>query len=123
MDELEAAWDRLWEAIPARWTVGRPSYDPGAHAWSISAVGPHPGRGKLPISVSGQGEGEVAAILDLDARLRGERIEGPTNLEALRVRLRLSYLAGAEEWMQQELGRSLEESEFAVVINRFPERH
>jgi len=120
MDEREAAWDSLWGAGPARWAVGPPSYDPGAGAWSISAVAPHPGRGKIPISVSGRGADEVAAVRDLDARLRGRIPREPTYLADLRARLRLSYLAGAEEWAQAELGRALEAAELERVIRRFP---
>ncbi len=58
-DEREAAWDAVHEALPARWCVGRPSYDPGVvradgyrGAWSVTARGPHPGRGKMPQSVT-----------------------------------------------------------------------
>jgi hypothetical protein len=32
MDKREEAWVRLHEAMPARWTVGQPSYDPGVRA-------------------------------------------------------------------------------------------
>jgi hypothetical protein len=28
-DARQVAWDSLWEAVPARWTVGPASYDPG----------------------------------------------------------------------------------------------
>jgi hypothetical protein len=120
MTELDAAWDRLWEAMPARWTVGRPSYDPGARAWSISAVGPDRGRGKIPTSVSGRGDDELTAIRDLDARLRGERSDGPRKLEELRATMRLAYLEGAERWARAELGRGLSSDELAGVIGRFP---
>lgn len=71
MDEREEVWGSLQEALPTRWTVGRAAYDPGGHAWPISAVGPHPGRGKLPIYVTGFGEDEVAAVRDRDARFPG----------------------------------------------------
>jgi hypothetical protein len=94
MDEREEAWGRLHEALPARWRVGLPSYDPGRHAWSISAIGPHPGRGKIPICVRGNGEDELEAVRDLDGRLRGERNEGPRKLDELRARLRLVYVDG-----------------------------
>lgn len=120
MDEREEAWGRLHEALPARWTVGLGSYDPGEHRWSVSAVGPHPGRGKLPVYVTGFGENELEAVRDLDARLRGERNEGPRKLDELRARLRLAYLEGAEEWAQRELDRPLEREEQRGVIARFP---
>lgn len=118
--ELEAAWDPLWEAMPARWTVGRPSFDPGARAWLISAVPPDRGRAKIPASLSGRGNDEVAAIRDLDARLRGERTDGPRKLGELRATMRMAYLAGAEGWSRAKLGRGLTASELAGVIARFP---
>jgi hypothetical protein len=83
-------------------------------------VGPHPGGGRLPHSVTGTGDYEVAAIGDLDARLRGQCVEGPTSLEALRARVRLSYVAGAEEWIRTEFGRPMTDAEVERVIERFP---
>lgn len=62
MDPREAAWDAVHEALPARWRIGPPGYDPGTHRWLVSAVGPHPGRGKLRQSVTGSGEDEAAAL-------------------------------------------------------------
>jgi hypothetical protein len=40
-------------------------------AFSVTARGPHPGRGKAPVTVSGTGEDEAAALHDLNDRLRG----------------------------------------------------
>ena len=120
MDEREEAWGRLHEALPARWTVGLASYNPGERRWSISAVGPNRGRGKLPTFVSGFGEDELEAIGDLDARLRGEHNEGPRKLDELRARLRLSFVAGAEEWARRELDRGLRHEELDRVLARFP---
>lgn len=119
MDERDEVWGRLHEAMPARWTVGHPSYDPGRPGWSISAVGPNRGRGKLPTFVSGLGDNELAAVRDLDARLRGEHAEGPRRLDEFRATLRLSYLAGAEEWAQAELQRRLTAHELERVVSRF----
>ena len=116
----EEAWGRLHEAIPARWTVGRPSFDPGRPGWSISAVGPDRGRGKVPTSVSGFGDDELAAIRDLDARLRGERSDGPRRLDEFRARLRLAYVEGAEQWARDQHGRGLTGAEFTSVVSRFP---
>jgi hypothetical protein len=107
--------------MPARWTVGQPSSDPGRPGWSISAVGPNRGRGKLPTFVSGIGENELAAVKDLDARLRGEHSDGPRRLDELRARLRLDYLQGAEDWARRDLGRPLSTSELDRVVQRFPE--
>jgi hypothetical protein len=71
-----------------------------------SARSGHPGpRFAGPIYLTGLGEDEVPALRDLDARLRGERSEGPRWLEELRARLRFAYLDGAEERSRQELGR------------------
>lgn len=123
VDEREAVWGRLHEAMPARWTVGQPSYDPGVRAWLISAVGPDRGRGKVPTSLSGTGADPLEAVRDLDARLRGERAEDPRRLDELRARLRLSYLAGAEEWAQAELRRPLTTRELEGVVTRFPGEH
>lgn len=120
MDESEQAWARLHEALPARWTVARGSYNPGERQWSMSAVGPDRGRGKLPTFVSGFGETELGAIRDLDARLRGEQTDGARKLDELRARLRLAYVQGAEEWSRQEAGRALSGSELEGVLARFP---
>jgi hypothetical protein len=119
MDDREEAWGRLHEALPARWTVARGSYNPGERRWSMSAVGPDRGRGRLPTFVSGYGETELDAIRDLDARLRGEHSDGPRKLEELRARLRLAYVQGAEEWSRQEAGRPLSDSELDGVLARF----
>ena len=74
----EDAWGAVHEALPARWQVGPVTYDPGVvrpdglmGAFSVTARGPHPGRGKAPTTVSGTGADEAAALRDLDARLRG----------------------------------------------------
>ncbi|HEY4266872.1 MAG TPA: hypothetical protein VGM94_01650 [Galbitalea sp.] len=120
MDAREEAWGRLHEAMPARWTVGQPSYDPGRPGWSISAVGPNRGRGKVPTYVSGVGESALAALQDLDARLRGERAEGPRRMDELRARQRLAYVEGAEDWARSEMERPLTRLELEGVLRRFP---
>jgi hypothetical protein len=101
-DAREAAWDSLWEAIPARWTVGPVTYDPGVlradgqlGAYHVTARGPHPGRGKAPVTVSGTGEDEAAALRDLDDRLRGVPKPDGTQLDELRRRLRFAGPARA----------------------------
>jgi hypothetical protein len=80
----DAAWDAPWEAVPARWTIGPITYDPGRHAFSVTARGPHPGRGKAPVTGSGTGEDEAAALRDLDDRLRGVPKPDGTRLDELR---------------------------------------
>lgn len=63
--------------LPEWWAVGPTSYDPGFGRWSYTARGPHPGRGKYPETVTGTGEDEVAAMIDLriplDERRREDR--------------------------------------------------
>jgi hypothetical protein len=118
-DAREAAWDAVHEALPARWHVGQPSYDPGGPHWSVTARGPHPGRGKAPVTVSGKGEDEAAALRDLDDRLRGVPKPDGTQLDELRRRLRFAYVDGAEEWTRQNVGRGLTRDELGRVIVRY----
>ena len=33
-DDLEAAWDAVFDALPAAWSVGRPSYHDERHEWT-----------------------------------------------------------------------------------------
>ena len=77
---LEDAWDAVWDALPGRSTVGRPSYDPGVlrsdgyrGTWCVTARSPHPGRGKAPQTVTGHADDEEGALRDLDATLRGQK--------------------------------------------------
>ena len=51
--------------LPEWWAVGPTSYDPGTGRWSYTARGPHPGRGKHPETITGTGEDELAAMIDL----------------------------------------------------------
>jgi hypothetical protein len=59
-------------------------------AFGVTARGPHPGRGKVPQTVTGTGEDETAALRDLDATLRGAKPAPGSYLEDLRGRLRSS---------------------------------
>jgi hypothetical protein len=107
-DAREAAWFAVHEALPARWTLGPASYYADRNAWVVTAVGPHPGRGKLPQSVSGTGAHEVAALPDLDDRLRGVRLPHDAGrMDDLRRRLRLAYIEGADAWSRQHIGRAI----------------
>ena len=63
----------------------------------MTARGPHPGRGKMPQTVTGTGEDEVAALRALDNRLRGVPQPNGSEMDFLRRRLRLAYLEGAED--------------------------
>jgi hypothetical protein len=117
IDEREAAWDAVHEALPARWAVGLPSQHPSTREWTITARGPHPGRGKHPPTVTGAGESEIEALRDLDRRLRGSGLPAGS-MNDLRARLRLAYVQGAEGWARGELGRGLTSDELIRVIDR-----
>jgi len=120
MDDREAAWGAVHEALPARWHVGPVVYDPGRRAWSVTAHGPLPGRGKAPQTVSGIGADEVAALRDLDDHLRGVPRPDGGRLEELNRRLRQAYLAGAEEQSQRAEGHGLTEEELGRVLDHYP---
>ena len=115
MDRREDAWNAVHEALPARWRVGPPSFDPGRHAWSVTARGPHPGRGKVPVTVTGTGEDETAALRDLDDRLRGVPRPDGGRMDELRRRARLEFVAGAQEQWPDMTADDLER-----VIRRAP---
>jgi hypothetical protein len=82
-------------------------------AWWVTARGPDPKRGKAPKTVSGRGEDEAAALRDPDAVLRGDKPGPGSRLDEIRQRLRLEYLAGAEEWTREHIGRPMTEAELA----------
>ena len=70
MTNREAAWDAVHEALPAGWTVGPPTYDPGVPGWSVTARSTQFTRLRPPQTVSGTGDSETAALHALDDRLR-----------------------------------------------------
>jgi hypothetical protein len=47
-DRRDAARNAVHDALPARWTIGLPSRHPSTGIWTVTAIGPHPGRGKQP---------------------------------------------------------------------------
>ena len=55
MTDREAAWDAVHEALPAGWTVGPPTYDPGVPGWSVTARSVAYGRHRPPQTVTGTG--------------------------------------------------------------------
>ena len=112
---------RCTRGSPACWHVGPVTYDPGVPAFSVTARGRHPGRGKMPQTVAGTGEDEIAALHDLDARLRGREDSGGY-LDALRQRVRLAYVSGAEEWTREHVGRPMKPDELAGVLERYTGR-
>jgi hypothetical protein len=90
--DREEAWDAVHEALPASWRVGLPSYSVEHRTWSVTAVNDRTtGRGKLPQTVTGTGEDEVAALRDLDDRLRGIPQPEGSQMDKLRRRHRLAY--------------------------------
>jgi hypothetical protein len=70
-------------------------------------------------TVSGAGEDEIAALRDLDGRLRGVPHPDGGQLDELRRRLRLAYVEGAEAWSRAEVGRSLTADEMVGAVRRF----
>lgn len=80
--------------LPEGWRVGPMSYDPGTRRWSVTARGPHPGRGKAAETVTGSGEDEIAAMTDLAVLLDERR--RPEQAVDLERRSRSAYLDGAE---------------------------
>jgi hypothetical protein len=49
-----------------------------------------------------------------------ESIESPASRQALNRRLRIAFVAGAEEGSRSRLGRWLSEEEFRRVLRRYP---
>jgi hypothetical protein len=115
-----ATWTPVHEALPAGWTVGPPTYDPGISAWSVTGRSKVPGRGKPPVTVTGTGPDETAALRDLDDRLRGVPQPDGSRMEERERRYRQAYVTGAEEWSRERLGRGLSQDELERVIRRLP---
>ena len=61
--------------LPEWWAVGPTSYDPGTAHCTCTARVPHPVRGKVPETVTGIGDYELAAMSDLAVRLDKRRVE------------------------------------------------
>ena len=105
----EEAWGAVHEALPARWRVGLASQDVLTHRWSVTAFRRDRGRLATPETVTGTGDDEVAALRDLDDRLRGVPQPDGSRMDELRRRTRLAYVQGAAEtWPEMtadELGR------------------
>jgi hypothetical protein len=70
--------------------------------------------------VTGTGDDETAALRDLDATLRGAKPATGSYLEALRERLRLAYVDGAEEWSRDNVGGSLTVNELTDLLPEVP---
>lgn len=122
-DAREAAWGNVHEALPAGWRVGPAAIgDPLLGTWSVTALQRAHGRLAVAITVTGTGPDEVAALRDLDGQLRGIPKPDGTALDAMRRRLRLAYLEGAEEFMRDEFGRGMTVDEQAGVRARYAGR-
>lgn len=121
-DVREAAWFAVHDALPAYWLVGPVTVDPGRGGkFVVTARAPNPGRGKTPVSVSGTGDTEVAALVDLHGRLTG--MPRPADDEARRVvlnrKLRQAFYQGAEDLAARN-GRSLDDASLRGVLRRYP---
>lgn len=122
----ETAWDAVHEALPARWRVGPITFDAGAvsadsflGAFKVTARGPHPGRGKMPQTVTGTGSTEIGALRALGGRLRGVPQPDGGQMDHLRQRLRLAFVQGAEGWSHEYSGRGLSNAELDGVLTRY----
>jgi hypothetical protein len=121
-DRVEVAWDALYESLPPRWHIGRPSYDPGRRAWSVTAWGPPRGRERAPQSVTGIGDDESSALTDLDLRLRCVPRSHTARKAELRRRLTLAYIEGAEACSREHAGRGLTSDELQRLLLDFEPR-
>jgi hypothetical protein len=120
-DPREAAWFAVHDALPAFWHVGPITFDPGRVAFSVTARAPNPGRGKAPVTVSGVGETEIAALVDLRGRLTDtpRPADDAAKRELLNRRLRQAFCQGAEAEAASS-GRPLDGAELGRVIERYP---
>ena len=87
----KAAWRAILDSLPAHWRVGPPSRDPGADGWSVTA------RGEPPVAVIGFGKDEIAALRDLDERLRDVRHPDGSCGDQLVRKSRTAYARDAGE--------------------------
>jgi hypothetical protein len=94
MTDREAAWDAVHEALPAGWTVGPPTYDPGVPGWSVTARSVAYSRSTPPQTVTGTGVDETAALRNLEDRLRGVPQPNGSRMAECERRIRLAYLEG-----------------------------
>jgi hypothetical protein len=101
--------------------VGRVAFAPGHGTWRVTAPSlKPPGRGNLPTTVTGEGIDDVAALEDLSSRLRGIVPDDRTRLDEFNRKLRLAFVAGAEEQSRDALGRPLDAHELDRVLRRYP---
>ena len=91
MTDREDAWNAVHEALPAGWTVGPPTFDPGVPGWSVTARTVAANRLKRAQTVTGTGVDEVAALRNLDDRLRGVPQPNGSRMAERERRIRLAY--------------------------------
>jgi len=118
-EAINEAWEALVDAVPPRWHVARPSFDPERRVWVVTAWGPRLGSGSTRQSVSGSGEDQAAALRDLDDRLRGVPKPNSEREEELSRRLRMAYVDGAEAFSRETLDRGLTSDELGRVIRGY----
>lgn len=104
--------------LPDRWAVGPISYDPRVRRWSITARGPHPGRGKAPETLRGTGEDELTAMTDL--RIQLDERHDDDKLAEIERRGRAAFLEGAEARSEAVEGLPLTTAELERVTKRYP---
>ncbi len=120
-DPREAAWFAVHDALPAHWRVGPVTFDPARGLFCVTGRAPHPGRGKIPVTVSGAGHTETAALVDLHGRLTGmpRPADDAARRAALNQGLRKAFYQGAEEEARKG-GRLFGDAELGQPIKRCP---
>ena len=120
-DPRAAAWFAVHDALPAYWKVGPITFDPGRGLFSVTGRAPNPGRGKIPATVSGAGETEIASLTDLYGRLTGmaRPADDTAKRAVLNRRLRQAFFQGAEEDARSRSG-PMELAELQRVLGRYP---
>ena len=121
-EALSAAWDVLYDAIPARWHVGMPAYDAAGATWSVTASGPGLAGGEAAQSVTGKAETEAAALRDLGERLNALPRPNRGRVDELRHQLRMAFVEGAETLARETFNRGLTPAELARIIQRYEAR-
>jgi hypothetical protein len=112
-----AALDIL-AGLPDWWRVGPTMYDPGSRRWSVTARSRPGGRLQPPETITGTGEDELAAMVDLRIQLDERR--NAEKLEETERRGRLAFFEGAEAQSQATEGRPLTGDELQRVTKRYP---
>ena len=106
--------------FPEWWSVGPTSYDPGTGRWTGRLVARIPGAASRLRRITGTGEDELAAMIDLRIRLDERRRD--EKLAEIDRRGRAAFLEGAEAHSQAAEGRPLTADEPERVTRRYPDR-